>query len=179
VSYSPQHVAAGFTHYYAGIRLLPIQIVESIWVLVSVAVGTSMIRRGSAPGEAFAWYVIVYDVGRFSFEFVRGDTGRPYAGGFSEAQWTSALLMLIVVAGEAAGALPFHLWHWIATASVIVAWIAVACLQPSSPLSRHRLLDPNHVSEIAQALEANDRASDSAAGAVHISRTSLGVQIST
>jgi hypothetical protein len=177
--YSQQHVAAGFAHYYAGIRLFPIQIVESIWVLATVAAGAWLIWRGSAPGEAFAWYVIVYDVGRFSFEFVRGDTGRPYAGGLSEAQWTSVLLMLIVVGAEAAGVLPFHRWHWVATACVVAAWIALAWLRPSSPLARHRLLHPEHVSEIAHALAANARATLADARAVHVSRTSLGVQIST
>jgi hypothetical protein len=180
--YSPLHAAAGFTRHYVGIRLFPIQIVESAWVLVSVLVGVWIVLRGSAPGEAFAWYVIVYDIGRFSFEFARGDLGRPHAGGFSEAQWTSALLMLAIVAAEARGMLPFHVWHWVATAAVILAWVAIAWSRPSTPLARHRLLDPAHVGEIAAALDANDVAIDSTSGAemaVQIARTSLGVQLST
>jgi hypothetical protein len=179
VRYSGAHAAAGFTRHYVGIRLFPIQIVESAWVLATVVAGVWMILRGDAPGEAFAWYVIVYDVGRFSFEFVRGDTGRPEAGGFSEAQWTSVLLMVVVVAAEMLGALPFHTWHMVATASVVIAWIAVAWSRPPSALARHRLLDPAHVTELALALDAADLGFRNTGGTtVHVARTSLGVQLS-
>jgi hypothetical protein len=148
-------------------------------VLATVIVGVWMIASGRAPGEAFAWYVIVYDVGRFSFEFVRGDTGRPQAGGFSEAQWTSVVLMLVVVAAELLGALPFHAWHAAATAAVVIAWIAVAWSRAPSALARHRLLDPAHVTELASALDAADLALTGAEGTtVHVARTSLGVQLS-
>jgi len=177
--YSSTHAAAGFTRHYVGIRLFPIQFVEAAWVLATVVVGAWMIVSGRVPGEAFAWYVIVYDVGRFSFEFVRGDTGRPHVGGFSEAQWTSVVLMLVVVAAELLGVLPFHAWHAAATAAVIIGWIAVAWSRAPSALAHHRLLDPAHVAEIASALDAAALALPGGGGTtVHIARTSLGVQLS-
>jgi hypothetical protein len=179
VQYSSAHTAAGFTRHYVGIRLFPIQLVESVWVLATVVVGVWMIGRGRSPGEAFAWYVIVYDIGRFSFEFVRGDTGRPQAGGFSEAQWTSVVLMLVVVAAEMLGLLPFHMWHAVATASVVIAWIAVAWSRAPFALARHRLLDPAHVTELASALDAVELDIPGPRDtAVHVARTSLGVQLS-
>src|SRR5215471_17085213 len=36
VSYSAGHAAAGFTHFYVGVRLFPIQLVESLWVAAVV-----------------------------------------------------------------------------------------------------------------------------------------------
>jgi hypothetical protein len=180
--YSPEHAAAGFTSHYVGIRLFPIQIVESAWVLATVAVGAGMIVGGSAPGEAFAWYVIVYDIGRFSFEFVRGDPGRPYIKGFSEAQWTSVLLMVVILIAEAYGVLPFHAWHWLATGAVAAALIAVAWMRPASGLARHRILHPRHVREVAEALEGMDPAAGAptAEGTiVLVASTSLGLRLST
>jgi hypothetical protein len=179
--YSAAHVAAGFTRHYAGIRLFPIQILESLWVLVIVVVGVTMVLGGSRPGEAFAWYVIAYDIGRFGFEFARGDPDRPYIGGFSEAQWTSVLLMVAILIAEVYDVLPFHAWHWVATGGVVAAGIAVVWSRRVSALPRHRLLHPQHVREIATALEAAEQQADSAAreGAIVLVRTSLGVQLST
>ena len=177
--YQSAHATVGFTRYYVGIRLFPIQIVESAWVLVTVVVGVTMILRGRAPGEAFAWYVIVYDVGRFAFEFVRGDPDRPYLAGFSEAQWTSVVLMVVILIGEASGTLPFHTWHWAATAGVIIAMLVVLRHRARSGLARSQLLHPRHVREIATALDRTDVPKDQSQDIVLVARTSLGVQLST
>src|SRR5262249_2645134 len=39
VRYRAEHAAAGFTPYYVGVRLFPVQAVESLWVFLLVAVG--------------------------------------------------------------------------------------------------------------------------------------------
>jgi hypothetical protein len=182
IRYSAAHADAGFTRHYVGVRLFPIQLVESVWVIATVAIGVALILRGGTSGEAFAWYVIVYDLGRFSFELVRGDPNRPYLAGFSEAQWTSLLLMLLVLAAESAGTLPFHVWHWIATGCVAVVWVAVMARHAAAGLTRDRLLHPRHVREVARALEAAQSGMPAplAAGMlVRVARTSLGVQLST
>jgi prolipoprotein diacylglyceryltransferase len=149
VRYRAEHAEAGFTPYYVGVRLFPIQLVESAWVLATVAVGVWLVLGGAVPGAALAWYVIVYDVGRFCLEFGRGDPARPYRAGFSEGQWTSLLLMLVVVGAELAGAMPVHLWHLAATGLVITAMVAVAIRRDT----RYRLLNPNHVKELADGLD--------------------------
>lgn len=175
VCYRAEHAAAGFTPWYVGVRLFPIQAVESLWVLGVVLVGVAMVRGGSPPGAALGWYVVAYDVGRFGFEFVRGDPDRGYLRGFSEAQWTSVLLVLVVVAAERAGALPRAPWHEAAAAGMLL-WMGVAALRQRRPTARPRLLNPRHVREIATLIPRLEAQAD--APEVRVAATSLGVQLS-
>src|SRR5215467_14328359 len=43
IRYRPEHAAAGFTDYYVGVTLFPIQLVESIWVAGVVIIGVLLI----------------------------------------------------------------------------------------------------------------------------------------
>jgi hypothetical protein len=190
VCYRRKHADAGFTHYFVGVRLFPIQAVESLWVFGVVLVGIVFILGGRPPGEALAWYVITYDIGRFSFEFVRGDPDRPYRWGFSEAQWTSMILMCAVVWAELAGALPFHLWHVGATVGLILTMIAVALHRHFRRTAKYQLIHPRHVKEVAEVIglvtnPATERkafpgrsSQNSARAMIDVGRTSLGIQIS-
>lgn len=187
VSYRKEHVDAGFTHYYEGVRLFPIQAVESVWVLFVVIIGVVLVLTQQTPGHALAWYVINYDIGRFIFEFARGDPARPYYWGFSEGQWISIALMCAVVWAEAAQILPFHLWHIIATAGIVLTMIAIAIARQFEVTGKHQLLNPCHVREIAEAI---DRVSSMVSErpinigghivpeVINMSSTSLGIQIS-
>lgn len=172
VRYRDEHADAGFTPHYVGIRLFPIQLVESLWVLGVVAVGLRMVLREDPAGSALAWYVMAYGVGRFGFEHLRGDPARAYWKGFSEGQWTSMILLLLVGGAELAGALPLQGWHLAATAGMILVMLGIA-LRGSQ---EHRLLQPRHVREVADLLSGPGTGQDSAA--VRIGCTSLGIRIS-
>ncbi len=187
VCYRKEHADAGFTRYYVGIRLFPIQVVESLWVLFLVIVGTILVLGKYPAGEALAWYVINYDAGRFLLEFFRGDPERRYHWGFSEGQWISVILMGAVVWGELTGVLTFHLWHIIATAAIASIMIAVAISRHYRRTARHKILNPRHVKEIAEAIEqisgmAAERTTYSQENAdpavIPMCTTSLGIQIS-
>ena len=188
VCYRQEHAEAGFTHYFVGVRLFPIQLVESAWVFATVAAGVGMVLSGAAAGVALAWYVIVYDVGRFGFEFMRGDPSRPYRGGFSEGQWTSLLLMLVVVGAEVGGVIPLHAWHLAATAALLLVMVGMAVRRRLRRDARHRLLNARHVREVAEAVEVLTdlaRAPGAMPGTldtqhyVNVAHTSLGLQLST
>src|SRR6266508_253867 len=167
--------------------LFPIQAVESLWALGIVIVGSASILSGHAQGEALAWYGVTYNVGRFCFEFVRGDPERPYYWGFSQPQWISLILMLVIVGAELSGGLPFHMWHIGATAMMVVTMIAVSAKRRFQKIAKHRLLHPHHVKEVAEAIEsASNLATEGTAipewtfapTVVHVGSTSLGIQIS-
>jgi hypothetical protein len=172
VRYRPEHAEAGFPAHYVGVRLFPIQAVESLWVLGVVLVGSSMVLGGAAPGAALAWYVVMYDLGRFCFEFVRGDSDRTYMAGFSEGQWISLGLTLLVAALELAGVLPLHDWH-LAVAVGLALVMLLVTLWRRRQNHREHLLRPAHLREIARALTL---AEDSRTGVAHTSR---GLHIST
>ncbi len=185
VRYGPEHVAAGFSPYYAMTRFLPIQLIESLWVGAIVAVGSVLVLRGYPPGAALSFYICAYGAGRFCFEFVRADTDRAYVWGFSESQWISLALMLLVVGGEFFGVLPLHWWHAGVTVLVTLTMIFVTVSRRLQTETNYRLLLPRHVEEIAQALDSTSNHADSNGGGtgrhspgVAIDCTSLGVQIS-
>lgn len=182
VCYRREHADDGFAAPFVGVRLFPIQLVESAWVLATVAVGAWMVLRGAPPGAALAWYVVVYDVGRFGLEFARGDA-RPYRAGFSEAQWTSLLLMLVVVAAELKGAIPLHAWHLAAAGGMIATMVGVAVRRRLRGDARFRLLGARHIREVAEAVDllaAAPAPVDAPTGAtvVNVARTSAGLNIS-
>ncbi len=185
VTYGPAHVRRGFTSYYAHVPLFPVQALEMLWVWAVVAVGGALVLSGHPPGTALAWYVIAYDLGRFSFEFLRGDPVRPYFMGFSEAQWISLLLMGIVAVLELTGILPLVPWHLAVTALVALVFGGLALYRLWAGAGRHRWLSPPHVRRIARALDTVVPSGDPCGTGmsmtpdrIPVARTSLGLQIS-
>lgn len=183
--YGEEHADVGFTPYYVGIPLFPVQAVESLWVLGIVVAGTSMVVRGDAPGSALTLYIVMYGFGRFCFEFLRGDPVRPYFWAFSEAQWTSIILMSVIVYGERIHVLPLDPLDVAMMVLVFATMVGVAVRRLLRRTPTHLLLHPRHVREIAEALgfvtTSPARQTDAASREiwpVHIGITSLGVQIS-
>jgi hypothetical protein len=154
VRYGPGHADDGFPSHLTGIRLFPIQLLESATVLVVVVWGTVLITRGHPPGEALVLYVMGYGAARFVFEFARGDADRSYLAGFSEAQWTSLLLMAVALAAGLQGSLPLHAWHLASAGLVAVCVVAVACRRWLASVPTHQILHARHLDEIARVLRA-------------------------
>jgi prolipoprotein diacylglyceryltransferase len=186
VCYRQEHAEAGFAPYLVGVRLFPIQIVESLYVLAIVVVGI-LVFSGRSPGEALAWYVITYDIGRFCFEFMRGDTGRPYLYGFSEAQWISLFLMLAALGAELSGLLIFHEWHAAATVCIVGAMIVIAIRRRLRGEAKYKLFHPRQIEEVAEAVGSLSSLATRLTGfseytlapdEIRIARTSVGVKIS-
>jgi prolipoprotein diacylglyceryltransferase len=188
VCYRKEHAEAGFTPYYVGVPLFPIQLVESLWVFSVVVAGVALVLRYRNPGEAVAWYVIMYDTGRLCFEFMRGDPDRSYCLGFSQQQWISLILMLVIVWLGLLGILPFHTWHVVVTSLAALIMIGVAISRQFRRVSTYRILNPRHVKEVAEALalaSGEVAEGDTTLGIkpvpanIHVSCTSLGIQISS
>ncbi len=187
VCYRAEHAAAGFPAYFVGVRLFPIQLVESLWAWSIVIAGSVLVLGGSQPGTALATYLVVYGIGRFCFEFLRGDPDRPYRGGFSAAQWTSVLLAAMVVLVEVSDLLPRHAWQLVLALGLIVAPIGIMLRRRWQGDQQVQLLQPRHIHEIvdavadaaAQAVEKPlDVRKNGHPADVHIAQTSLGLQIS-
>jgi hypothetical protein len=191
VCYRDEHAAAGFAAYFVGVRLFPVQLVESAFVLFSVSVGIALVLKGEPPGTALAWYTVVYGVGRFCFEFLRGDPDRPYLLGFSQPQWVSILLMCALAWGELSGVLPLQLWHVYVAAGLALAMVVIALKRRLQRAESFRLLHPRHIREVADLLEQLLEPADQDTvhcdwtllprqdgETIRIGSTSLGVQIS-
>lgn len=177
VCYQAALTRNGFPSYLVGVRLFPIQLVESLWVLGITIIGTALVLNGSRPGEALAWYILAYAIGRFFFEFMRGDAERPYLWGFSEAQWTSLVLVYALILIELAGMFAFQLSHVIGAAIITATMVGLIVKRKLSDGDTHKLLLPAHIKELALAIAANRETNGS--GKVKVRCTSLGLRIST
>ncbi|MGH9326230.1 MAG: prolipoprotein diacylglyceryl transferase [Terriglobia bacterium] len=184
-TYSEEHAREGFPSHLIGVRLFPVQAIESLAGLLIVIAGVAILMRRAAPGSALAWYVVSYGIVRFCLEFMRGDAERPYWLGFSEAQWTSLFLMASIVWAECAKVLPFELWHFQATVGLAAAMIVVVLIRNFRKTPKHQLLHPRHIREVSEAVSLITRFSpkrpnySGSHSMIHIAHTSLGIRIST
>jgi prolipoprotein diacylglyceryltransferase len=184
VRYGDDHAEAGFARHLVGVRLFPLQLVESAYVLAIVALGFSLVFERYPAGYALATYVVLYGICRFFGELFRGDCGRMTLLNLTEAQWTSLLLPSCAVLAEWFGALPFVAWHLGATAMLLLAAAVVLATRARRPHLQRFLREPDHVRQIADVVESI-AAQESARVAQHadprgiaIARTSHGLRMS-
>lgn len=175
ICYGEAHAAAGFTRHLVGVRLFPVQAVESLWVLCIVLAGCGLIWLNRTPGEATALFVMAYCPARFFFEVARWRPAREYFRGLTQPQWTSPILMTFVAGAELSGVLPLHQWHVVLAACMIATTIYFAVRGGSPKADRYQLLDSGHVTELAEAIEVASRFTTG----IHVGCTSLGIKIST
>ena len=98
VVYGPAHVEAGLGAAYAGVVLVPVQLLEAGACLM-LLVGCLLTLGSTAPaGATLALSLVGYAVVRFGLEWLRGDR-RPAVAGLSEAQWTALAVIVASVGG--------------------------------------------------------------------------------
>jgi prolipoprotein diacylglyceryltransferase len=180
VVYLHKHVEAGFTQYYEGVPLFPVQLIESAFVFIVIISGTFLLLQKSASGTVLILYTVIYGSFRFAIEFYRGDPERPYWKGLSEAQWTTLLLVAISVLLGVFDLIPLYLWHLIISVLLfIVASVVVLRENIANKMQR-----PVHIRQVAIALQ---RLSDvkskftnpqSSADLIEICQTDLGLNLS-
>jgi hypothetical protein len=189
VAYAPAHADGGFPAHLVGVRLFPLQAIESLWILFAIVVACMTLLGGARSGEAFAAYSITYAAGRFCFEFARGDAERIYLRGFSEAQWTSLFIVCALALGELSGVFAFRMWHVGTALGVCLLMTTIALKRMLRGGAEHLLTHPRHVREIARAINAPHVSVDAHLGQhaeskgdasqpVSVKRTSLDLLIS-
>jgi prolipoprotein diacylglyceryltransferase len=174
IHYGRAHIAHGLPAHLAGVPLVPVQAIEASAVIAITTTGAAAVALGAAPGAGLVIYVTGYGLLRFGLELLRGDEGRRFAAGLSEAQWTSLAVLGLVTGAGALGALPGA-----GTAELVLVAACLALLVPLALLEglgpRGRARSPAHVREIAEALE---RAVAPAGAAPPVATTSQGLCLS-
>lgn len=189
IVYGQAHVQAGFPAHRAGVRLIPVQALESGWTLVCVALAIAASFAGGA-GAGAAAYVTAYAAGRFGLEYLRGDGARPYLLAVSEAQWSSVALAAAVAGAGAAGWLPTTPAHAVVAAALALATLATLIVKRATRRTDRVLLTPRHLDEVALTVSHLTAASaldgwqtpDATAtvpSVVHVAATSQGLSISS
>lgn len=79
---------------YGSAPLWPAEVFEGQWDFIVFAVLLILSRKKKAQGNKFLLYIILYSIGRFFLEFLRGD-GAPVVFGLRSAQITSLVAILL------------------------------------------------------------------------------------
>ena len=93
----------GFTYKHSlmelanGVNRFPIQLVETSYNLILFIILTIFYKEGKFKGKLLYIYLILYPIGRFIFEFFRGDAYRGFTFGLSTSQFISILLLIFSV----------------------------------------------------------------------------------
>lgn len=92
----------GFTYNYSriqsanGVTRFPVQLCEAAFNLILFFVIYNMFKRGMLKNKLMAFYLLVYPIGRFLLEFLRGDEYRGFVIGWvSTSQFISIILIII------------------------------------------------------------------------------------
>jgi hypothetical protein len=123
ICYREENITAAFPPQLLGVRLFPIQIVESLWLAFILSWGCYQIWTGYVPGEVVGWFIAAYCPARFLFELARWRTAHSLYRGLSEAQWTSIGLVASLVLLERFTVLPPSSWHWLV--AIFLALVAI------------------------------------------------------
>lgn len=177
VAYQQRQLTAGFSKYLIGVRLIPVQLIESAWIGFSVLAGLIHVLIDSMPGVGLGTYLVLFSAGRFFLEMLRGDRLRTYRAGLSEAQWLSALIIALTVAMEWLGIVPYQHWHLFVLGTVVMFILISNRKQtPSSGISL-----PAYIYELARVFntfEQGRKMPRASNNPVHLQKTSSGIQVS-
>ena len=177
VKYGQVYVEAGFTSCYVDVSLIPVQLIESIFVFIVIITGCFVVFSYT-PGTFLILYTVVYGAFRFVIEFFRGDK-RPYWKGLSEAQWTTLLLTIFTLGLGFTGIVPLYQGHIIISALLLIATFIILI----NINKEYKLFTAPHIMQIATGLSSSDtekitkRNADSPLAA-NIYKTNLGLNIS-
>ncbi|TDW77124.1 prolipoprotein diacylglyceryl transferase family protein [Kribbella pratensis] len=133
---------AGLPARLAGVRLLPVQLIEAAGILFIGVVALAV--AGGRPGTATIWFLLSYAVVRFGTEGLRGDD-RPMVAGLSGRRWMcviqaigAGVLAYVVLPGIDSRSLTASGFVLGATA---VAGLVLTRMRRPSPLTRADALD--------------------------------------
>ena len=184
VKYSQEHAQAGFPFYFVGVKIFPIQLIESFFVFITVIVGTWFVLHNYPAGTALIWYTVFYGGVRFILEFFRGDPERPYWYGFSEAQWTTLVLFIVTAGLSWLGWLPFYVGHIVAIFALLGAMLFIYFFKQFQTIPIYKITTPHHIQEIAIGLRGVEQLKYEqrlfqGKQVIPIANTSLGLRISS
>lgn len=156
IAYGPDHVRDGFPHHWMGVRLFPVQVLESIG-LCGIGGAGLLVLPWAPAGSVLSWFLGAYSVMRFGLEGLRGDR-RPHFFGLSVGRWM-AMAELVIAMVAVQDELSAHWLKASSTALVVLALLFVLVfLGHWGRGPSRRLLRQKHVATLRSlVLEAGSR----------------------
>ncbi|CAH8296383.1 prolipoprotein diacylglyceryl transferase [Mariniflexile fucanivorans] len=179
VKYGKPHVLKGFTSYYQDIKLFPIQLLESLFTFLICIVGVIIIVSDLDAGTFLIIYSLFYGIFRFLIEFYRGDPDRPYWHDYSEAQWTTVALLLVIAFFVKFNLFPYYYWHLSLVGILILIFSLSLVYKKRNTLSSSLIKNPVHIREMASCFEKLSTSNViTNNNNIKIYKTKLGVRLS-
>ncbi len=103
--YGIEYSGFGAVHFPAGglaptnVTLLPTQLIYSAANFVHFFILLTLSRKITKKGVLFSTYLVIYSIGRYILEFIRGDLIRGSVGKFSTSQFISLFIFVFGVVG--------------------------------------------------------------------------------
>ena len=88
-----REAAWGIPRFPGGVPLIPVQLISVVFILIVLAEMLIFCPERKRPGVLLPIYLIIYAIGRFLIEFMRGDVSRGVFI-FSTSQWISLAILL-------------------------------------------------------------------------------------
>ena len=151
IRYGSAHIRDGLPPSFATCPLVPIQLVEHVWVLCILGISFVWYSNTPGTGSAMVFFVLAYSLGRFLLEFFRGDPERALRGPLSEPQWTSLLNVAFFTLLALADYIPFQLPHLLVT--LALAWALIYAIWTQRWLGTPKYFTPTQYIEIGKGLE--------------------------
>ncbi|WP_437640241.1 prolipoprotein diacylglyceryl transferase family protein [Sorangium sp. So ce854] len=142
----------GFSRHLVGVRLFPVQAIESLGLLAT-SVAAFIMLPTTPPGGALAWFLAAYAVLRFGLEGLRGDA-RPHWLGLSVGRWMAVAELgsaLVLAERRRGGGLGAVSAAELASLAILLAGaLVVRHARDLAP----KLLHPAHVRELRDLVRA-------------------------
>lgn len=76
-------------------KIIPTQLIMSAGDFIIFIILYRNLTKGKHPEDTGAWYLILYSIGRFMVEFIRGDLIRGEIGPFSTSQFIAIFVLIL------------------------------------------------------------------------------------
>ncbi|EAY25841.1 prolipoprotein diacylglyceryl transferase family protein [Microscilla marina] len=130
------------------VRFVPIQLIEACFAFFLCGLGVFYKLINAPAGIFFIAFWSLYAVGRYVFEFYRGDPDRPYWKGFSEAQWVCIGISCFVMVVKWVYAMPL-VW-WVTSAILVSIHTLIFLHRVIYQKAFYRLSEPKNLMEFSQ-----------------------------
>lgn len=182
VTYGTRHFEAGCWASIVGIRIFPLQLIESFFMFVLTLFLSWILTVDPRSGKALTAYILLCGIARVWLDELRGDPGRISFFGFSEAQWTFLAGNIGLLYSDHLGFLKLNRWEWIIAIATISSFFVLALVRCID--SRRTLFSPEHLWETVSALQHLERLISDIpqtkgieASSLHMMQTTAGLQI--
>ncbi len=152
IVYGPAHAEAGFAPYLVGVRLYPVQLLESGGLLLVISFACVVAVRPHQPGELTALSLGLYGVLRFGLELTRGDAARWQVLGLSEAQVFALVISWVLAAAASRAGWMWPLWYLAAAVALTAASLGIVVVVRRYPRGPFALSQAWRLADLAEAL---------------------------